>query len=120
MLRSILIALDGARQMPDAEEVHFSPVPADPDALPTVTYVDDNYVPYQLYAARAALLKTISTAASSVTGTEGADYIYGHKDPGLPVGMTSTILALGGDDVVEAGSGHDALFPAGASLFRAS
>ena len=103
----VMISLDGARQMSDREEVHFSPFPADADALPTITYVNDNYVPYELYSARESSLKKITSDSDSVTGTEGADYIYGYKDPHLPVGMTSTISALGGDDVVEAGSGHD-------------
>ena len=105
----IMIALDGARQMPDSEEVHFSPFPADADALPTVAFVNDNYVPYQLYASREASLQKITSGAASVTGTAGGDYIYGYKEPSLPVGMTSTISALGGDDVVEAGSGHDTI-----------
>ena len=103
----ILIALDGARQMPDGEEVHFSPFPANADALPAVAYLDDNYVPFQLYAAREASLRAIVSDAASVAGSQGGDYIYGAKNKNLPVGMASTISALGGDDVIEAGSGHD-------------
>jgi Ca2+-binding RTX toxin-like protein len=103
----IMVCLDGARQMPADEEVHFSPFPDDADALPAAAFTNDNYVPYDLYAAREATLKVIASGSSSVTGTEGADYIYGYKDQSLTGGMTSTVSALGGDDVVEAGSGHD-------------